>query len=126
LGYDAVLIIVIAELVFAFGVGVGCVLFSFNLVKTVYKSEENALQVGQFPLSPPRENMLNPILSRIPSLFSNDQPLDDEEVGRSYSIFSADNASREEGKTTSLGEEDKPITEFAAILKSFTDYIRFY
>lgn len=115
------LALVIVELVFAFSVGVGCVLFSINLVRSVYDSEENTIKIGQFPKNTPRENPLAPYFPRMTSVFSNPSltSVEDEEAMR-YSQFS------ESGQNTKPETANKPISEFATVVKSFTDYIRFY
>lgn len=52
--YDIILIIVILELIFAFSVGVACILFSFNLILTLKESSSemmDSLAVGDLPPS---------------------------------------------------------------------------
>ena len=53
LGYDAVLAIVIAELVFAFSVGLICVIFSLNLFLSLKDSQDTTsledLTAGDLP-----------------------------------------------------------------------------
>jgi hypothetical protein len=49
--YDTVLAIVIVELVFAFMVGIVCIIFSFNLFRTIQNSKDTMenLAVGDLP-----------------------------------------------------------------------------
>lgn len=49
--YDTVLTFVILELVFAFGVGIVCIIFSFSLVRSLGESKETMHQLpdGDFP-----------------------------------------------------------------------------
>ena len=60
LGYDAVLAIVIAELVFAFSVGLVCVIFSLNLFLSLKDSQDTSslehLTAGDLPR--PRSTLL--------------------------------------------------------------------
>ena len=53
LGYDAVLAIVIAELAFAFSIGLVCIIFSFNLFRALKDSGEeySDLPIGDLPRS---------------------------------------------------------------------------
>mmetsp|Transcript_18415 Transcript_18415/g.40963 ORF Transcript_18415/g.40963 Transcript_18415/m.40963 type:complete len:144 (-) Transcript_18415:26-457(-) len=48
-GYDVILAIVIIEVIFAFSIGVVCILLSFNLFRALKDSPNGA--VGEFPLS---------------------------------------------------------------------------
>jgi hypothetical protein len=52
-GYDTILTIVIVEVIFAFVIGVVCILLSFNLFRALKDSPESytGLPVGEFPLS---------------------------------------------------------------------------
>jgi len=51
IGYETILILVILELIFAFGVGLSCIIFSINLVRAI-SSSHNSFQnmpIGTFP-----------------------------------------------------------------------------
>jgi hypothetical protein len=51
IGYDAVLVLMIVELLFAFGVGLACILFSLNIFSALHRSTEDSrgLRVGDLP-----------------------------------------------------------------------------
>lgn len=49
IGYDAVLAVVILELLFAFGIGISCIIFSFNLFWEVSSGDVQGLPVGDLP-----------------------------------------------------------------------------
>lgn len=51
IGYDAILAIVIIELLFAFSVGLACIIFSFNLLRALKESEEDysRSKIGTLP-----------------------------------------------------------------------------
>eukprot|EP01041_Mallomonas_annulata_P007074 gene7074-14388_t len=54
IGYDAIFTLVVLELVFAFGVGVSCILFSINLIRALGDSPSQSYQNlsdGSFPRS---------------------------------------------------------------------------
>jgi hypothetical protein len=126
IGYTAVLVIVILELVchppslppphlalpqvFAFGVGVGCVLFSLNLVRSVYSSNENQPDISpsHFPKSKPSEHR--------PTL---------EEPLLAYNTFEESAADESLLRPTGPSEAEENRSIFA-ILKTFTDYIRIF
>ena len=52
IGYDAIVVLVVIELIFAFGVGVTCIVFSLNMFRALNRSPEvyRSLPVGDFPL----------------------------------------------------------------------------
>ena len=52
IGYDAIVAMVVVELVFAFGIGISCILFSFNLFRELYKDDsmEDELLAGNLPV----------------------------------------------------------------------------
>jgi hypothetical protein len=90
IGYDAILAIVIAELVFAFSVGVVCIVFSFNLFRTLKDSQET---YGNLPTGdlPPRLNNANNKSSQNNLVSAGTDPFD-------YSTF-------HERETYSFGSE---------------------
>ena len=51
IGYDAVLVVVLIELIFAFGIGISCIIFSFNMYREVSLNGDkmDALPVGELP-----------------------------------------------------------------------------
>ena len=49
IGYDAILAVVIVELVFAFGIGISCIVFSFNLFRELNNSDVDVSPVGDLP-----------------------------------------------------------------------------
>ena len=49
IGYDAVLAVVIVELVFAFGIGISCIVFSFNLFRELNNCDVDVSPVGDLP-----------------------------------------------------------------------------
>ena len=53
IGYQAILALVCVELVFAFGVGLTCVIFSFNMLRALRGSDGDSLGVGELPPPPP-------------------------------------------------------------------------
>lgn len=53
IAYNTILVIVIIELIFAFTIGVVCVLFSFNLLRALKDASPETLTSGNFP---PRRN----------------------------------------------------------------------
>mmetsp|Transcript_14321 Transcript_14321/g.21445 ORF Transcript_14321/g.21445 Transcript_14321/m.21445 type:complete len:157 (+) Transcript_14321:58-528(+) len=129
LGYATVLIIVIVELTFAFGVGLGCILFSFNLVRSVYgaDAEQTAgISAGQFPRA---KESLSGLSSGMESTSSArttlDEPLCD------YNTFDGQQADALEAlvRRESSDEVEPDNTQnrnVFAILKTFTDYMRIF
>jgi len=49
--YDAILALVVLELVFAFGVGLSCILFSINLIRAINDPSLSHVPSGTFPKS---------------------------------------------------------------------------
>lgn len=127
IGYTSVLIIVIIELTFAFGVGVGCILFSFNLLRSVYSAEENtyATASGAFPRA-----KSTTVMDNSESRSTLDEPLfeyntfDDSQQVTSMSETSlmSPSGSIDRGYNQ---ERNHPQTVFG-IVKTFTDYMRIY
>lgn len=56
--YDTVLAIVILELIFAFGVGIVCVIFSFSLVRSLGDAEDEMAALADGELPPNRRSNL--------------------------------------------------------------------
>ena len=120
-GYTTVLIIVIIELTFAFGVGVGCILFSFNLLRSVYSAGDN-VEIG--PGAFPRARSLHG-LERGDSRTTLDEPLFeyntfDDTQGSPGTPLMSPNGSFDRGR-----DQEKPQSVFG-IIKTFTDYMRIY
>lgn len=49
--YDAIFALVVIELVFAFGVGLSCILFSINLIRAINDPSPFHVPIGTFPKS---------------------------------------------------------------------------
>ena len=49
--YNAIMLIVLLELLFAFGVGVVCVVFSFNMLRALYTDSSSDISAGHLPHS---------------------------------------------------------------------------
>ena len=69
ISYNALLVLVAVELVFAFSVGIICVIFSFNLFRAL-SDLETALPIGDLPsrVSRPRKTVTSPRSAGSPSL----------------------------------------------------------
>ncbi len=122
IGYDAILAIVIAELVFAFSVGVVCIIFSFNLFRTLKESSEvyNNLPIGDLPAR--NANMKNGANNADPYDYSTFQERETYSFGSEAELDyegRADGGEMEEGKE---GEADG----FGGVVNTFTSYLKFW
>lgn len=72
IAYNAILAMVVIELVFAFSVGLTCVIFSFNLLRTLKAPDamENIpngnlppSRIGSFSNLPPQQDIYNPLIT---------------------------------------------------------------
>ncbi len=109
----SVLFLLILKKVFAFGIGVGCVLFSFNLVRSVYSSNEgNPITPGDFPKAQkPVTEYRNATV---------------EEPLLEYQTFDERNATVPLSTPPETNQGENQNKSMVAIIRTFTDYIRIY
>jgi hypothetical protein len=122
LGYDAVLAVVVVELVVAFAIGISCILFSFNLFRELSSDElEVDLRGGDLPS---RSTMVkSPMMRSPPTNTSEYNTFErDSDVGGPV-VDPEDALAAHEAKNESEDAGPQPHIAFV-ILNSFFDYIR--
>ena len=122
IGYDAILAIVIAELVFAFSVGVVCIVFSFNLFRTLKESSEVSMSTGDLP---PRGGKT----SSQSNLNGAGDPYDYSTFHeRETYSFGSEAEMDYEGRADGAAEpeEEAKDGDFSAVVSTFTSYLKFW
>ncbi len=109
LKYDAIFVIVIIELVFAFSVGIVCIIFSFNLLRAVSQTDNNAVT-----LSPRKFNYSR--LSNVVDHTSSSRSLSSDHEF----FYDSDDGELDYESTP------KASSTITSMLKSFTDYLRLW
>ncbi len=130
IGYDAILAIVIAELIFAFSVGVVCIVFSFNLFRTLKHShEDNDLSRGDIPSrhftsggnikNSSQNNLVNGVTD--PNDYSTYQERETYSFGSEAEL---DFEGRIDGAATGGDERDSEGNGMVAVFTTFASYLR--
>lgn len=130
--YAIVLIIVIAELVFAFGIGISCVIFSTNLVKAV-RRENGELDDGPVRCASAVDVALMGTTAEIEADYNTFSPVSStgDVSSENGSVDVADLLSAEptvdaqllEGDMNEFLAEDSEISLLEGALRNFTDYL---
>lgn len=126
IGYDAVLAVVVVELVVAFAIGISCILFSFNLFRELSNDElEVDLRGGDLP-SRTTLATKSPMVRSPPTNTSEYNTFEtrDSDIGGPQ-INHEDAEAVLEEKVESEDEGSERGTATWVILNSFLDYIRF-
>jgi hypothetical protein len=120
--------IVIIELIFAFGVGVSCILFSFNLVKALRINDEDQTvlapnNMASNTFNAQEVNHNTTIIA--PNAAVPDHPVSRDSTVPSYSTFSGggDDAELLDEERNAV-DDGSSISLMEGILRNFTDYIR--
>jgi len=126
LGYDAVLAVVVVELVVAFAIGISCILFSFNLFRELSNDElEVDLRGGDLPS---RTTLVgkSPMMRSPPtntSEYNTFETRDSDVGGPQIEQEDAEAAISEKMEQDEETQAQEPHT-IIVILNSFLDYIR--
>ncbi len=127
IGYDAILAIVIAELVFAFSVGVVCIVFSFNLFRTLKDSQET---YGNLPTGdlPPRLTNVNNKNSQNNLVNGGTDPFDYSTFHeRETYSFGSDAEMDYEGRADDpLPDRESESGNVVGVMGTFGSYLKFW
>ena len=121
--------IVIIELIFAFGVGLSCILFSFNLVKALRINEESQSILAPDNIGPISRTTAPEAVQNNTAISSHfvvvDHPVSRDSTVPSYSTFNggADDADLLDEERDAM-EDGSNISLMEGILRNFTDYVR--
>jgi hypothetical protein len=125
--YDVIVTIVVIELVFAFSIGIICILFSINLILAIKDNPEGAnltIAAGDFPPSVPviRGSFSTRRISNEPDTVHTPLTIDSPERQRIMS-----HESEEMDIETPLDPNaPRPGEGFFGVLQSFTSYLRIW
>lgn len=138
IGYDAVLVVVLIELIFAFGIGISCIIFSFNMYREVSLSGDkmDTLPVGELPSRLTFRGSNTSGISNSTTVASstvNAAPIDNNSVSylRDSDIMSnrTSNEELEDGVSVPLrGRDGNANDKFTYIdtIQHFLDYMRIW
>lgn len=151
IGYEAILAVVIIELVFAFSVGLVCVVFSFNLFFALKDSPDTEVQSGNLPANRPRNNssgltqpltgsnpQLNQLVDgstdyrtfpslKVPSNSRHHNTESDEELDFNTPRDDAESFLHRDTYNSNIDDNNEPReNNLAGLARSFTNYLKLW
>jgi hypothetical protein len=142
IGYDAVIVLMSIELLFAFGVGLACILFSLNIFTALRATEDNrSLHVGDLP-KPPRKpayrsryhtgdvlmgrfvSIHAPVYEEVRSDMEISAALEDAEATPADAVDEAQSTADATRPATAPVHED--FYGLWSTIRSFVDYVRIW